>query len=101
MHPPVLPRDDEPTAPRQVTSDPKPPPPTGVKEGPGTGPEIVVPRADARYPFSEPAYPSLGNPAGHEGTVLLALQILAERARRRRAHRTLERLPKLDAVRGA
>lgn len=78
VHPPVLPRDDEPMAPRQVTSDPTPLPPTGVKEGPGTGPEIVLPRTDARYPFSEPAYPSSEIRQEHQGTVVLRLQILAD-----------------------
>jgi periplasmic protein TonB len=76
VHPPVLPRDDEPMAPRQVTSDPTPPPPTGVQEGPGEGPRIVEPELDARYPFSEPDYPVSEIRQGHEGTVLLALQIL-------------------------
>lgn len=75
-HPPVLQHDDEPTAPRQVTRDPTPTPPTGVREGPGSPPLIVGPQLDARYPFTEPPYPTAEVRMGHEGTVLLRVQIL-------------------------
>jgi protein TonB len=75
-HPPVLRQDDEPLAPRQVTSDPTPTTPTGVKEGPGSAPLIVEPQLDPRYPFTEPEYPGSEIRQGHEGTVLLALHIL-------------------------
>jgi len=51
-------------------------PPTTTKEGPGEGPRIIEPELDARYPFSEPEYPVSEIRQGHEGTVLLALQIL-------------------------
>lgn len=50
-------------------------PPT-TTEGPGEGPRIVEPELDARYPFSEPEYPVSEIRQGHEGTVLLVLQIL-------------------------
>lgn len=51
-------------------------PPVTTKEGPGEGPRIVEPELDARYPFSEPEYPVSEIRQGHEGTVLLGLQIL-------------------------
>src|SRR6185436_21078120 len=51
-------------------------PPTRTTEGPGEGPRIIEPELDARYPFSEPEYPVSEIRQGHEGTVLLALQIL-------------------------
>lgn len=74
---PVLPTDDDLTAPRQVTSEPQPQlPPTTVTESPGSGPLIVEPAADLRFPFTEPEYPVSEIRQGHEGTVLLALQIL-------------------------
>ena len=76
VHPPVLPHEDEPTAPRQVTSEPTTPPTTGATDGPGSAPLIVEPQLDARYPFTEPEYPGSEIRLGHEGTVLLALQIL-------------------------
>lgn len=74
--PPVLRHDDPPTAPRQTTGDPLPPPTTTVTQGPGTGPVLMEPELDARYPFTEPDYPVSEIRQGHEGTVLLALQIL-------------------------
>jgi protein TonB len=76
QRPPIVENDDEPTAPRQVTSDPTPTPPVVVKEGPGSAPLIVGPQLDARYPFTEPPYPTSEIRMGHEGTVLLRLQIL-------------------------
>ena len=51
-------------------------PPITRTEGPGSGPLIVEPELDARYPFTEPEYPVSEIRQGHEGTVLLALQIL-------------------------
>jgi periplasmic protein TonB len=74
--PPVLRHDEPLTAPRQTTSDPRSLPPPTAAEGPGEGPLIVEPELDARYPFSEPEYPVSEIRQGHEGTVLLALQIL-------------------------
>jgi protein TonB len=62
--------------PRLVTSEPQPLPPLTVIEGPGSGPLIVEPEIDPRYPFTEPEYPVSEIRQGHEGTVLLALQIL-------------------------
>jgi protein TonB len=72
---PQLPPDDN-HAPVQTTSEPQPLPPTTVTEGPGSGPLIVEPELDPRFPFSEPEYPVAEIRLGHEGTVLLALQIL-------------------------
>jgi periplasmic protein TonB len=75
LDPPLLRHDDPPTAPRQTTSEPQEPPTTAT-EGPGAGPFIVEPELDARFPFTEPEYPVSEIRQGHEGTVLLALQIL-------------------------
>lgn len=58
------------------TAGPRVDTPTGTRERPGEGPRIVEPELDARYPFSEPDYPVSEIRQGHEGTVLLALQIL-------------------------
>lgn len=49
---------------------------TVVIDKPGSGPLIVEPQLDGRYPFTEPEYPVSEIRQGHEGTVLLALQIL-------------------------
>ncbi len=52
-------------------------PPTAPTEaGPGSGPRILEPQVDPRFPFTEPEYPVSEIRQGHEGTVLLALQIL-------------------------
>lgn len=72
---PVLPTEVD-SGPRLVTADPQPLPPPTVIEGPGSGPLIVEPEVDARFPFTEPEYPVSEIRQGHEGTVLLALQIL-------------------------
>lgn len=73
---PVLPP-DEIGGPRLLTLEPTPPlPPPTVSEGPGSGPLIIEPELDPRYPFTEPEYPVSEIRQGHEGTVLLALQIL-------------------------
>ena len=37
---------------------------------------MVQPGADPRNPFSEPQYPSAEIRGGHEGTVLLSIQVL-------------------------
>jgi protein TonB len=75
MPPPVDYREEQseraPTAGPQIDK-----PPTARTEGPGEGPRIIEPELDARYPFSEPEYPVSEIRQGHEGTVLLALQIL-------------------------
>jgi len=76
VRPPVLQHEEESTAPRQVTGEPATPPSTGTTEGPGSPPRIVDPELDARYPFSEPVYPVSEIRMGHEGTVVLELQIL-------------------------
>lgn len=74
---PVLPPDVDLGGPRLVTQEPQPlPPPTTVTEGPGSGPLILEPEVDARFPFTEPEYPVSEIRQGHEGVVLLALQIL-------------------------
>ncbi|HKU16258.1 MAG TPA: TonB family protein [Steroidobacteraceae bacterium] len=73
---PDLPPVDLPNAPHDPTSDPQPVPPQGAAEAPGAGPLIVEPQLDSRYPFTEPDYPVSEIRLGHEGTVLLALQIL-------------------------
>ena len=76
VNPPPLTIDDTHTL-VQTTTEPQPlPPPTTATEGPGSGPYIVEPQLDARYPFSEPEYPVAEIRQGHEGTVLLSLQIL-------------------------
>lgn len=76
VNPPPLPIDDTHTL-VQTTTEPQPlPPPPTVTEGPGAGPYVVEPQLDARYPFSEPEYPVAEIRQGHEGTVLLSLQIL-------------------------
>lgn len=49
---------------------------TTVTERPGRGPEIILPRADARYPFTEPEYPVSEIRQQHEGTVWLSVEIL-------------------------
>jgi len=69
---------DDSHPPLQTTSEPQVVPPTGVliEDGPGSGPVIVEPELDARYPFSEPEYPVSEIRMGHEGTVLLVLQIM-------------------------
>lgn len=51
------------------------PQPQQVLEGPGSGPLIIEPALDPRYPFTEPEYPVSEIRQGHEGTVLLALEI--------------------------
>jgi protein TonB len=63
-HPPIL-----------TTGEPPPLPPT-VIAGPGAGPLIVEPIRDPRYPFTEPEYPVSEIRQGHEGTVLLRVEIL-------------------------
>jgi protein TonB len=74
---PVLPPDGPSTALTHTTRElPPTPPVTTVVEGPGSGPLIIEPTLDPRYPFSEPEYPVSEIRQGHEGTVLLALQIL-------------------------
>jgi protein TonB len=76
VNPPPLTIDDTHTL-VQTTTEPQPlPPPTTVTEGPGSGPYIVEPQLDARYPFTEPEYPVAEIRQGHEGTVVLSLQIL-------------------------
>jgi periplasmic protein TonB len=53
--------------------------PEAFPEGPGSAvpmPLIVEPALDPRYPFTEPEYPVSEIRQGHEGTVLLSLQIL-------------------------
>jgi protein TonB len=51
-------------------------PPTISTEAPGSGPLIVEPKSDPRYPFTEPEYPVSEIRQEHEGTVLLRVQIL-------------------------
>ena len=58
------------------TAGPRVDTPPATPQGPGAGPRIVEPELDARYPFTEPDYPVSEIRQGHEGTVLLALQIL-------------------------
>jgi periplasmic protein TonB len=50
-------------------------------QGPGSAvpvpePVVVGPQLDARHPFTEPPYPTSEVRMGHEGTVLLRVQIL-------------------------
>jgi periplasmic protein TonB len=76
VDPPRLRHDEPPTPPIEGTSEPQRVPPTTVVEGPSSGPYIVEPALDPRYPFTEPEYPVAEIRQGHQGTVLLALQIL-------------------------
>ncbi len=73
---PRLRHDDDTKAPVQVTGDPQIVPREVVADKPGSGPLIVEPALDARFPFTEPEYPVSEIRQGHQGTVLLALQIL-------------------------
>ncbi|HJY37837.1 MAG TPA: energy transducer TonB [Steroidobacteraceae bacterium] len=53
------------------------PTPTGAGSAiPVPEPVVVGPQLDARYPFTEPPYPTSEVRLGHEGTVLLRVQIL-------------------------
>ncbi|HKS55542.1 MAG TPA: TonB family protein [Steroidobacteraceae bacterium] len=67
---------DDPHAPVITTTEPPPPPVVLTQEGPGSAPLIVGPQLDTRYPFTEPPYPTSEIRMGHEGTVLLRMQIL-------------------------
>ncbi len=73
---PVLPPDGPTNALTGTTQELPPLPPVTTVEGPGSGPLIIEPTLDPRYPFTEPEYPVSEIRQGHEGTVLLALQIL-------------------------
>lgn len=74
---PQLPPTEENHAPVQTTLEPLPqPPPTTHREEPGSGPLIVGPQADPRFPFSDPEYPVSEIRQQHEGTVVLKMQIL-------------------------
>lgn len=72
--PPVLPPDD--AHPPVRTTETLPPPVVLTEDGPGSGPVIVGPKADPRFPLTEPEYPPIETRLGHEGTVLLRVQIL-------------------------
>lgn len=61
----------------QVDRRVDPVPPQQLTPAAGSGPVIVVPRSDPRYPFTEPEYPVSEIRLGHEGTVVLRVQILA------------------------
>jgi periplasmic protein TonB len=74
VDPPVL-RHEDAKPPIQVTSEPQPVP-EPVVEKPGSGPLIIEPVLDARFPLTEPEYPVAEIRQGHEGTVWLSLQIL-------------------------
>jgi len=67
---------DDPRAPIDVTSNPQSLPTPTTIEGPGSGPLIVEPATDPRFPLSEPEYPVAEIRLQHQGTVWLALQIL-------------------------
>ena len=68
---------DETHPPLQTTGEAVlPPPATQIDDGAGSGPLIIEPALDERFPFTEPEYPVSEIRQGHEGTVLLALQIL-------------------------
>lgn len=72
---PRLRHDDDSKAPVQVTRETQPPP-VIVTEGPGSGPLLVEPAIDARFPLSEPEYPVPEIRMQHAGTVWLSVQIL-------------------------
>ena len=73
---PTLPEDLQPKRPLVVSADPVPTAPPVEKEAPGSGPVIVQPQSDPRYPFTEPDYPTPDIRMGHEGTVWLTIEIL-------------------------
>jgi protein TonB len=60
----------------QVPPRTEQPPNVLTEDGPGSGPLIVEPKADPRFPFTEPEYPVSEIRQQHEGTVLLRVQIL-------------------------
>jgi protein TonB len=72
---PDLPTVETPNEPIQGTEQPQPPV-TIVVDKPGSGPLIVDPQADPRYPFTQPEYPIADIRMGHEGTVWLSIEIL-------------------------
>jgi protein TonB len=72
---PNLPTVETPNEPIQGTEQPQPPV-TIVVDKPGSGPLIVDPQADPRYPFTQPEYPIADIRMGHEGTVWLSIEIL-------------------------
>ena len=53
-----------------------PPPPVEIIRG-TPEPVLVQPAVDPRFGLSEPAYPSSERRLGHEGTVILAIEVLA------------------------
>jgi protein TonB len=68
---------EDPHVPLQTTGEPPVvPPTTTVIERGGEGPDIVTPRVDARYPFTEPEYPVSEIRQQHEGTVWLSVEVL-------------------------
>jgi protein TonB len=73
---PVMPPVDTPTAPVDVTRDAPPISHEGFQDLTGSPPVVVGPQLDARHPFTEPPYPTSEIRMGHEGTVLLRVQIL-------------------------
>jgi protein TonB len=70
-----VPTVETPNEPIQGTEQPQPPV-TIVVDKPGSGPLIVDPQADPRYPFTQPEYPIADIRMGHEGTVWLSIEIL-------------------------
>ena len=75
---PPLPPIEDARPPVQTTGEPPVvPPTTTVIERGGQGPDIVTPRVDARYPFTEPEYPGSEIRSLHEGTVWLSVEVLA------------------------
>jgi protein TonB len=73
---PNLRTEEETSAPQQVTREPPPPTREVVAEQPGSGPVIVDPQGDSRYPLTEPEYPVAEIRLQHEGTVWLSIQVL-------------------------
>lgn len=73
---PVLTPEEVPNAPHQVTDEPQVQPPPTTIEGPGSGPLIIEPATDPRFPLSEPEYPVPEIRMQHQGTVWLSVQIL-------------------------
>lgn len=74
--PPLVDYRDEPSD-KAPQADPyaKPLPPTDT-DGPGSGPLLIEPAGDARFPLTEPTYPVAEIRLQHEGTVWLSVQIL-------------------------
>jgi protein TonB len=74
--PPLPPTDQDTSLTDRRTDLPPPRPEVFERTQPVREATMVQPGADPRNPFSEPQYPSAEIRQGHEGTVLLSIQVL-------------------------